>query len=130
MAIIDDIPGVRVEVIVEGSALQEHVDDDVEKSDRTITRYIKAVSDQVFAVSIELLPEFEFRGDCIGFDVYVDGVWIDGPLIRKDEYAYATLSEGRDTEDGKVKKFRFATFEPGDVPRNIAKIHCLTLRSE
>lgn len=55
MAIADSLPGVKIEVIVDGSALKEYEEPDAEDNEDeqgTVTRYIEAESAKVFAVSI------------------------------------------------------------------------------
>ena len=117
MAIIKDLPGVKIEIAANGVALKEHQDTEIAEEERTVTRYIEAVSGQIFAVSIQLLPQFQFKGNCVFFQIYADGTWADGPVINKGEHGLVRLSEGKDTADGKVRRYQFANLERGNVSR-------------
>jgi hypothetical protein len=50
MAITDEVPGLRVEVIVDGQPLLEYDDDDDEAERFTTTKYIEAMSDKPFSI--------------------------------------------------------------------------------
>lgn len=80
MAISELMPGVDVCIKVDGQALREYEDNDTEDEDRTVMRYIEAVSGQVFELQIEVKQNFKFFGDVLSFDVHVDGSEkLDGP---------------------------------------------------
>lgn len=113
MAISDALPGVKIEVIVNGAALKEHEDHELVEDRRTTTRYIEAVSGQVFAVAIKLLPSFEFKGDCVAFPIFADGTWVQAPHLYKGKSKTTYLSEGRDVGGGMVRECRFAALETG-----------------
>ena len=110
MVILADLPGVVVEVLVDGIPVKEHEsqDQDQDEHDRTVTRYIEAASEQVFAVTVKLLPEFEFKGNCVVAKVFADGNYTDGAVFVKAEPARYFVSEGVDRRDGKIQKYRFA----------------------
>ncbi len=120
MAISDDVPGLKINITVEGVALREHEDPHGTgtEDERTVTRYVEAGSWQVFAVSIELLPEFKYVGDCIGFEIYADGVLCDDPIIRASDASQTHVNEGVPLSTGKVNKYTFAELHAGEsIPR-------------
>ena len=114
MAIIDDLPGVVIEIIVKGTALKEYEDDELDEDERTVTRYIEAVSGQEFAVRIKRLPNCEFKGDCISFTITADGQDVDFPLLSKTKGRHTHLSEGKEEAGGYERKYRFADLETGE----------------
>lgn len=121
MAISDSLPGVAIEILVDGRALKEYEDQDAEedREQDTVIRYIEAQSGKLFAVSIELLDEFEFDGTCIAFDIYVDGTFVHGPIIREFKDPRSRISEGRRIDVGKMRKYRFTTLETGAARQNL-----------
>lgn len=117
MAIIDDLPGVKIEVTVEGVAREEHTDPDVAEDERTITRYIEAATGQEFVVNIELLPDFEFKGTCVAFEVSIDGRQVDSPTLTKSSTFRTISSKGVELAGGMIRKYRFADLETGEFIR-------------
>ena len=115
MAISDILPGVKIEIIVNGAALKEYEDDTVNDEERTVTRYVEAASGQVFEVLIEVSPAFKFEGERVRFQIHADGVCVDSPLIAKSAFNVTRLSEGREVAGGKVKRYRFASLETGNI---------------
>jgi hypothetical protein len=129
MAVIDILPGVKVEVTVKGGALKEYEDPDIEEEERTVTRYIEAVSGQVFEISAIVLPNFKFKGNRISFQYFVDSTRIENISIKKNERDRNAISEGCDPGDGQIRKYRFATLETcrrGTVSHNIASTLTIT----
>ncbi|KAK3706739.1 hypothetical protein LTR37_012584 [Vermiconidia calcicola] len=107
MAIIDDLPGVRVEIMVDGNVLKEYEDHDLEEDERTITRYVEAVSGQVFAVAVTLPPDCQFKGDFIVFRIHTDGKRVDAWCCHESSTrSRYVMSDGRmkPDEDTKVKE--------------------------
>jgi hypothetical protein len=79
MAICDDHPGLRAEIVVDGQALKEY--DDEEAAPNTITKYIEASSGKCFAMKMSFDPPFPTR---YGVEVRVS---VDGASGRKISYA-------------------------------------------
>ncbi len=97
MAIHEDLPGVEVTVCLNGEASKEYPaeNDDFEHEDPavvlhnqtwTITNYIEAVTGKPFTIKMKACDPFRLQSPTIGFDVYVDGNYIDGTLLGVDEY--------------------------------------------
>ncbi|KAK5130485.1 hypothetical protein LTR08_002007 [Meristemomyces frigidus] len=83
MAVTEELPDVDVSVFVDGVALKEYHDTDVEEEARTVTRYIEATSGKSFEVHIKVNKSCKFLGNCIAFGIYVDGEGAVCPLIQK-----------------------------------------------
>jgi hypothetical protein len=113
MAISDDLPGIKVEVVVGGTAFTEYDHDDTGEV-RTVTKYIEATSGRIFVVSIELLPSFKFKADCIAFDIEADGMMMDRPIILKTDKGRFRVVKGRRMSDTKVEKFQFSSLHTGE----------------
>ncbi|KAK1057011.1 hypothetical protein LTR74_014470 [Friedmanniomyces endolithicus] len=114
MVAIDLLPGIDISITVAGQALIEHQDSDEEEQDRTVTRYIEAVSGQVFAVRLTAQKGFKSRGDGLSFYIHVDGTEnVDTAVYRKalcKLSGMAYTSQGRQ-EASEVKRYCFATLE-------------------
>ncbi|EGP82882.1 uncharacterized protein MYCGRDRAFT_96992 [Zymoseptoria tritici IPO323] len=84
MAILDSFPQVEVTIEVNGQPLQEHRESDliVDPPRRTL-RYVEASNDDIFEIVLTVKKGTVFRGDCIAFDVHVDGDYIGGPIFWK-----------------------------------------------
>jgi len=85
MAIVPDVPGLQVEIVVDGTTLHEHVNPDEEESGNTVTRYIEAVSGAEFAVQYRFGPEFKAK-HAASIHVYVDGECLRRSLINKKKH--------------------------------------------
>ena len=114
MVINNDLPGVDIEIIVDGNALHGHEDKHACFEERTFTRYIECVSGQVYSIAINLLPEFKYEGNCISFEISVDGNACVDVAIQESDRHQEHLCEGA-VSKGKVQKFTFAQFDPGKL---------------
>ncbi|KAK5171285.1 uncharacterized protein LTR77_004429 [Saxophila tyrrhenica] len=120
----NDIPGLVVEVTVGGEALREYQKDDLEDVARTTTRYIEAVTGQEFVVSIKLLEDFKFMGNCLAAKVYADGTMLTSALMCYELDVREV--EGIEIGDDTVRKASFADVEivsdRGVVPGEASKV--------
>lgn len=73
MAVTDGLPGVEVAILVNGTALKEYNEDDSGDKSKTTSCYIEATSQQTFAISVKLLPNYVFKGQALAVYNYVDG---------------------------------------------------------
>lgn len=113
MAIIDASPGVEVEMIVDDLPLKEYEDSEIDEEDeRTTTRFVEAMSSQVFGIRCKLLPNFKYEGNGVGFSLSADGTFVDGRFIMKDSLQ-TVISKGYQAGQGDVRKYRFAELETG-----------------
>ena len=113
MAINDIMPGVKVEVFVNGQALTEHTDKDLDNDERTITRYIEAISGEEFEIRVELDEEFKFKGNCLSWDVFADGQLLTEHTVRAASKKRCGISDSINDGDGTKRAFRFASLETG-----------------
>ncbi|KAK5127456.1 hypothetical protein LTR85_006795 [Meristemomyces frigidus] len=114
MAVHDELPGVQITIIADGQPLHEYQDTDIDEDDKTVTRYIKADSDQEFKIKVELGKNTVFKGDCLSFQVFVDGTQVDDLLPSKSQALEGGLtqySEGVDLPNNQIRKYRFASVE-------------------
>lgn len=118
MAIIPDVPGLEVEIVVKCTPLHEYVDQDEEGSAGTVTRYIEAVSGAEFAVQYRFSPDFEVK-HALGIHVHVDGKNIASRVLKtRDRIFYGgsdLITGARSKEGGSfyISKFCFAALNIG-----------------
>ncbi|KAH7085200.1 hypothetical protein BKA63DRAFT_574293 [Paraphoma chrysanthemicola] len=116
MAICDDHPGLRAEIIVDGQPLQEYEDE--EGAPGTITKYIEASTDKEFAMKTTFSPPFPTE-----YGVEVE-IIVDAALPRALAYAPEDLHASGGhfkfgvnfRENGKWyhKKYRFTALNIGN----------------
>ncbi len=73
MAIIKGVEGIEVTLSVDGKDLNEYVDENNRDEEKTVSRYVEAVSGKDFAVRCRISREAKFEGDSISFKVHADG---------------------------------------------------------
>jgi hypothetical protein len=84
MAIIDEVPGLEVQIVVNGQPLQEHQDRDAKVSANAVERYDEAHSNTEYEIHYSFKEPFP--GDCIvSMIVTIDGKDVDQPMIRPFE---------------------------------------------
>jgi hypothetical protein len=80
MAVIDDIPGAKVEVIANGEPLQEYDDGDSENTASRITKYIRVSPDGTFEIIVQFLDDYvATRG--LRTEVRLDGLKVSSNLL-------------------------------------------------
>jgi hypothetical protein len=119
MAVLDYVPGVKVEIIVNGRPLQEYADQDHgETSPTTMTRFVEAQSGQEFAIRYTItrpFPKYPVR-----FDILLDGQWVPGAYVDKKDASGTSLThliEGFRSFDGDkafLHKFFFSELTIGE----------------
>jgi hypothetical protein len=112
MVLSTAMPGVSIEITVGNNTLKEYEDQDQEEQLRTTARYVEAVTGETFVISIQLNPEFRFKGSCVSFEIFVDGNWVHSPVIGR----YSTpscKSEGARMTARTMRKYQFASLETG-----------------
>ncbi|KAF1850027.1 uncharacterized protein K460DRAFT_326501 [Cucurbitaria berberidis CBS 394.84] len=76
MAVLDDVPGLKAEVIVDGRPLREY-DDDEETSSKAVTKYVEAQSGAEFAIRSVFSAPFPLQ---YGVEMKVS---VDGDIYRR-----------------------------------------------
>lgn len=85
MVILERLPGLEVEVHVNGEPATEFASDDLQDEQRQATRYIEAVSGAEFNIQWTFhAAEFKYRNWAINGIVHVDGKYADGRIFRPD----------------------------------------------
>ncbi|CAK1363012.1 hypothetical protein CB0940_04852 [Cercospora beticola] len=114
MAINDAVPGVEIAITVDGKSLQEYTEAGFEEEPKTVTRYVEAKSNQNFAISIKTTKGTHMKGDCLCFEVYVDGQRVIQPIVTSKSVRYRSLTrvvEGHMPSATTVRSFRFDSLE-------------------
>jgi hypothetical protein len=122
MAIIDHVPGLQVEVIVDGRPLTEYDDDDDDDDGAeqfNATKYIEATSDKPFAIKAVFTQPFPYQHG-VEMQVNIDGGQASS-LVCRPEALY--MPEGycstgiRFLKDGQSleRKYRFIALDIGNA---------------
>ncbi|KAF2117492.1 hypothetical protein BDV96DRAFT_679298 [Lophiotrema nucula] len=124
MAIIPDIPGIEVDILVGGKELVEYADEEEEASPKKVVRYVEATSGAHFKVKWCTTTEFKPEYD-ISVQVLVDGEWKKGRFHRKSALSTGVTDtcKGSDTyTNGQwfLQKFWFSQLATDeDASRNV-----------
>ena len=128
MAVIDEVPGVEVSILIDGQPVEEYEDTDEKVNgplaSKTVVKYIEVISDTEFTISFAVLPAFwEYirTGYDLCFEATVDGQRVGGhardfaktdtscPWNSQMGGVYCEDASGRAT----VKVFKFAAIQIG-----------------
>ncbi|KAF4626757.1 hypothetical protein G7Y89_g11399 [Cudoniella acicularis] len=129
MAILHDLPGIKVTVYMNGKPVEEYDDDEefappsralVANNDgkpivKTTTKYIESITDQEFSIYIDITNPFKFDCPNIGPTVFIDGFKASRTNILRSDYTSHTVSQvikgayERDVRR-KIQKFRHFKF--------------------
>lgn len=80
MAIIKDMPGVIVRILVNNVVLKEY-DDDEDVEENSVNKYIEATSGAFFTIQWRFDKRFKYKTDGIALKVYIDGQYTDSAVI-------------------------------------------------
>ncbi|KAF2651343.1 hypothetical protein K491DRAFT_719903 [Lophiostoma macrostomum CBS 122681] len=125
MAILSDVPGLRVEVHVAGSALKEY-DDDETPPPKTVTKYIEAVSGAEFVIKYFFDRPFPTTYG-VEAQIYVDGKRVGVDL---NQAANLLVARAKVWEGGRVfvngesfrSKFRFSDVKIDDDSADLEQL--------
>jgi hypothetical protein len=88
MAILTNVPGLRVEIVVNGAPLTEHEnEDDVSSDPEVMDKYIEAQVGEIFSVRVAVNEPFPTNRD-LGYKL-----WVDGTLVKSSYMGEATLRQ-------------------------------------
>lgn len=87
MAILPDLPGLKVEVHAKGSGkLVEYVDEDVvETKPKRSIRYIEATTGKQFAIHAFIDGSYQDKDTALALQVYIDGQHMSGRLFKTED---------------------------------------------
>ncbi|TIA38770.1 hypothetical protein D6C79_07788 [Aureobasidium pullulans] len=118
MAIIPDVPYVSVDIVVDGRALPEYLDEDDHESlsSNSTIKYVECVSGSKFAIRTNITgmePWDLDGGDIVLEDYFLDGKWVDGavksfPLNRHHAISVRHAARHREGGTWKERDFMFA----------------------
>src|ERR1700712_1287703 len=94
MAVLDDLPGFDVSILVDNTALKEYDDDEEVTSaesgaigehqvSKTISKYIEAMSDKDFQIHLKLLEGHQMNCPTYTTIIRIDGQLVHRPIISK-----------------------------------------------
>lgn len=116
MAVSDEIPGLEVTITVNGKPLKEYEDTTLREEERTVTRYIEAVSGQEFKVCFKVRNGAHFAGNLLACKISMDGNFVVTPILRKVSSRHGDhvrTIDGQEQAEGMMKKFFFSAIETG-----------------
>ncbi|KAF2086114.1 hypothetical protein K490DRAFT_45117 [Saccharata proteae CBS 121410] len=86
MAIHPDVPGVHVEIIVDGKALKEYDDPDTEETSDSTTKYVEAESGKAFSILLKIKSDYQHSKYDLTRTVSVDGIRVGSSVYFKKEF--------------------------------------------
>src|ERR1700759_106583 len=98
MAVLDSLEGIEVTVCVDGQALRDYNDDEIEaksgpfsahQASKTVSKYIEATTGKEFSIKIVVRDLAKIDCPALNFQVNVDGMRVSCPLLLKSRYGMA-----------------------------------------
>ncbi|KAH3970147.1 hypothetical protein HBI25_050640 [Parastagonospora nodorum] len=116
MAVLDDVPGLDVQIAVNGEVLREHQDRDAKLSEKTVERYVEAQSNANFEIRYAFKKGFPADRP-VSMIVTIDGKDLDEPIIRPYELfeAKGHTSRGPISQQGGKWVVQPYCFAPIDI---------------
>jgi hypothetical protein len=127
MAVLDALEGIEVSICVDGQALHEYNDDDIEaqaeavgahQASKTVSKYIEAATGKEFAIKLTVKSPYKMDCPTLSFSCRVDGMKVEKRILRKTNYKSASGFEavvnglrhvlGGVSERSSIKHFQFA----------------------
>jgi len=99
MAVLDALEGIEVTICVDGQALHEYNDDEIEaqagavgahQASRTVSKYIEAATGKEFAVKVTVKSPYKMDCPILSFPCRVDGMKVGSRILLKTEYECAS----------------------------------------
>lgn len=127
MAIVDEVPGLEIQIYVHGNPLREYVDQHAAVSEATSESYIEVHLNSAFEIHYSFKAPFPVDRP-VSMIVTIDGKDIDEPLIRPCELynQEGHVSSGPISNDGRNWSTKSYRFSPLDISRTsllLAKQH-------
>jgi len=122
MAVLDELPGLEVQIIVNKTPVKEYDDNEEEVVDKTVTRYIEAESEAEFEVRLKFQSMFNISAKhSVAAEVLLDGKYGNGVVLRKEKelsLRYTelyTIASATEVEAGKYfdRNFCFLKLDTG-----------------
>lgn len=123
MAIVDETPGLEVQIHVDGNPLREYVDRHTTVSKATSESYVEAHSDSTFEIHYSFKPPFSTDRP-VSMIVIIDGKDVDEPLIHPDELYNVDghVSSGPITNEGRDWFTQTYRFSPLKISKTLSPL--------
>jgi hypothetical protein len=127
MAVLNGLEGIEVTICVDGQALHEYNDDEIEvqtgavgayQASKTVSKYIEAATGKEFAIKMTVKSPYKMDCPTLCFYCDVDGMEVGGRIFLKTEYksasGFETALNGLEHDLGSlskryyIKHFQFA----------------------
>ncbi|KAI3336615.1 hypothetical protein HD806DRAFT_528210 [Xylariaceae sp. AK1471] len=122
MAVLDEVPGIKVTILIDNQDVTEYVDPHASESDSdtnpgfpVISKYVKAIDDTEFSIRVAVDNDEYAWSDidhCLTADIRVDGRLIDNCILRNDViYPDGYIVKGRTYFQGsqwRLERLKFA----------------------
>jgi len=126
MGIFSFLPGVEIDILVNGEPLKEYDEPpDIDNGEpKTIVKYIEAVSGSNFEIRLRLNSAYQHRGHGVTTKIFLDGVYVQTPIFPQKMIKRLSVKSLTETVQGeihgsendwKVAKFSFANLEIGEL---------------
>lgn len=131
MAILDEVPGIKVTVQVDGQDLTEFDDPHAADSDfkvdyecPVVSKYIESIEDAEFSIKLAIDHDVyawgrRFRSRCLIGHAEIDGSWIDSPIIHagdEDQVIDGLRSYSEASKEWYLRKLKFSMTSQGVAP--------------
>jgi hypothetical protein len=118
MVVLPDVPGLKVQVVVQGQPLREYQDLAADIAERTAECYVEAHTGAVFEIHFTF--DDSFPGDRpVSMIVTIDGKDVDEPMVRPHELYEpgGHVSRGPIQKIGSTWKVRPYKYAPVDISK-------------
>lgn len=118
-------PLIEVAVTIDGNDVKEYEDPDlVEPAERTVTRYVEAVTGKSFEIRFGVNNKYRRRGkgDYLSFKVYIGGQCARGQLASKQEISRSTSCYGSSLDGWRLSPEKVARFVFGEVVLSMSSL--------
>jgi hypothetical protein len=99
MAVLNGLEGIEVTICVDGQALHEYNDGEVEaqagavgayQASKTVSKYIEAATGKEYAIKVTVKSPYKMDCPTLSFYCKVDGMAVGGKLLQKTVYKSAS----------------------------------------
>lgn len=123
MAIVPGVPGLKIEVVSNGTPLREYNDPDDTSPGNTVTKYVEAISGATFAIRYTIDPTFQYLHDAAKLQMRLDGNKVFSRHIRKESHReHCEVFDGclsLENDKSYKRKFCFMEVSLGNVKYGI-----------
>jgi hypothetical protein len=137
MAVLDDLEGIEVTICVDGQALHEYNDDEIEaqagavgahQASKTVSKYIEAATGKEFAVKVTVKSPYKMDCPTLSFRCRVDGMKVGSRGLQKTGYksasGFETVVNGlRHNLGGLSKRCSIRHFQFAEIKTSTSMFH-------